>query len=537
MSQTISPQELKQLLESDEIYALIDVRERNEYEQGQIFGATQVSRRTLEARIPALVPLRSAKIVLYDDDGVRAGLAAKTLESHGYTAVHTLAGALAGWKKAGFPLVEGIHVLSKAFGEIVGELRGIVPAISPVELKKQLEAEPDGHVIIEVRPAAEVRKTGSIPGAINIPGVELPLRIADYAATGRKIIITCAGRTRGFIATATLKKMGVGHVFDLTNGTLGWRLAGYELEERVPAGPAPSAMSRRAVDDFAAGLAIEENVELLSLEQFEALRRRSANHPLYLLDVRSEEEYAHIGHIPGSLSIPGGQAIQNTDDVVAVRQANIVFICDNGTRSIITAYWYKQMGFTNVYVLRGGLETWLQAGNKTERGTGEELPLGFSGIRRQVEKVDASGLKTRLETESGKILLVDVSDGKSFAGGHIPGARWLPRGRLEQRIAEVVGGGPQTLIITGNDTYDPTFAARTLLELGYTNVQVLAGGNEGWQKAGYDIARGLEGIQADDWQVHLTEYGLEEAKRYFAWEESLVHLPEYMGYFQRKKIV
>ena len=85
------------------------------------------------------------------------------------------------------------------------------------------------------------------------------------------------------------------------------------------------------------------------------LQENNTIYPLYLLDVRTEEEYKHIGHIPGAISIPGGQAIQNTDDVAPVREANIVFVCDNGTRSIITAYWYKQMGFNNVYVLDGEL--------------------------------------------------------------------------------------------------------------------------------------------------------------------------------------
>ncbi len=536
MAEPISAPELNRLLTSDEPFALIDVRERNEYEQGHIFGATQVARRSLEVRIPLLIPLRDTKIVLYDDDGQRAGLAAATLERHGYANVHTLAGGLGAWDKTGFPLVEGVHVLSKAFGEIVAEADDGVPAISPAALKADLEADPGGHVIIEVRPPGEVAKTGSIPGAINIPGVELPLAVADYAATGRKIIITCAGRTRGIIATATLKKMGVANVFDLTNGTLGWRLAGYDLERDIPPGPAPSAVSRKAADNFATRLAAAENIPLISAERFAALRGRAAARPLYVLDVRSEAEYAYIGHIPGAISVPGGQAIQNTDDVVPVRQADIVFVCDNGTRSVITAYWYRRMGFANVSVLAGGLAAWLGDGNKPELGRDEQAPLGFGALSRRVGWIAVPELKSLLD-EGATALVIDVSDSKSFAGGHIPGARRLPRGRLEQQAAATIGDGREPLIVTGNDRYALVFAAGTLAELGYAGVRVLDGGNEAWRQAGYACAHGLEGTTPDDWHVHLTEYGVEEAVRYFAWEESLTRRPEYMSYFRRKGII
>ena len=45
----------------------------------------------------------------------------------------------------------------------------------------------------------------------------------------------------------------------------------------------------------------------------------------YLIDVRSENEYEK-GHIPGSLNIPGGQAVQRADDFVAVKNSRIIFV-------------------------------------------------------------------------------------------------------------------------------------------------------------------------------------------------------------------
>lgn len=536
MSKTISPAELKDLLESDEFYALIDVRERNEYESRQIFGASQVSRSQLEFRFPVLVPVKETKIVLYDDDHLRASLSAHTLERYGYSNIYILEGGIGAWEDEGFPVVKGVHVLSKSFGEIVGEIHNVVPTILPQELHPLLESNPDDYIIIEVRPSGEVQKTGSIPGAINITGIELPLRITDYINTGKTIITTCAGRTRGFIAAATLKLMGVKNVYDLNNGTLGWRLAGFELEQTIPLGPPPSLESRQAADHFATRLAKEQGIQFVSVEQLEFLQQKSDIEPLYVLDVRSSEEYDYIGHIPGSVSIPGGQAIQNTDDVIAINKANIVFVCDNGTRSIITAHWYKQIGFANVFVLNGGLSSWLQHSKELVQKTKEPSPLGFVELLKKVKKIDAAYLKNIL-TASPTPVIIDVSDSKTFANGHIPGSNWVAQGRLEQRIGTVVPDKTSLLVLTSNDQYQPVFAAGTLIELGYTNVFALEGGNESWLETGYELVQGLEGITPDDWQIHLTEYGLEEAVKYFEWEESLVHLPEYMSYFQRKNII
>ncbi|AIF52413.1 rhodanese-like domain-containing protein [Pelosinus sp. UFO1] len=536
MLKIISPEELKLLLESDEIYALIDVRERNEYEQGQILGATQVPRRLLESRIPVLIPVRNTKVILYDNDNYRSSLAAHTLKKYGYTNIYILAGGLNSWKIAGYPVVEGIHVLSKSFGEIVGEIRKSVPKLSATELKKIIDSNEDSFVIIEVRPLEEVQKTGSIPGAISIPGVELPLRITDYAKNGQKIITTCAGRTRGFISCATLKLMGIDNVYDLNNGTMGWQLAGFDLEKEVKKGALPSFESKKEGANFATKLANENNIQLISVKQLQALQQNAHQETLYLLDVRSHEEYAEIGHIAGSIAIPGGQAIQNTDDVIAVHNATIVFVCDNSARAIITAYWYNQMGFTNVYVLDGGLSAWTHSGHRLEKGPAEPFALGFIEASERVDKINPDLLKGIVDKPS-KTIIIDVEDSKKFHHGHIPGAHWVPRGWLEKRIENVITDKGTPLVVTCSDGFNSVLAAVTLLEMDFYNVCILDGGTNSWVEAGFGLTTGMEGIEPDDWHVHLTEFGSKEAIKYLKWEEDIINLPEYMNYFYRRGIV
>ena len=46
-------------------------------------------------------------------------------------------------------------------------------------------------------------------------------------------------------------------------------------------------------------------------------------------------------------------------------------------------------------------------------------------------------LKSRLESGTGEMLILDVRERDAYEEGHIPGAKLLPRGQLELRVTEV----------------------------------------------------------------------------------------------------
>jgi sulfur-carrier protein adenylyltransferase/sulfurtransferase len=81
----------------------VDVRERDEWDEGHIPGAIHVPRGNLESRIENAVADRSARIVLYCASGNRSAFAAKTLEELGYDDVASLSGGYTDWKRNGFP--------------------------------------------------------------------------------------------------------------------------------------------------------------------------------------------------------------------------------------------------------------------------------------------------------------------------------------------------------------------------------------------------------------------------------------------------
>jgi sulfur-carrier protein adenylyltransferase/sulfurtransferase len=81
---------------------LIDVRERDEYEQGFIPRAQWIPRGFLELKIEDAVPEREQEIIVYCAGGTRSALAAQALGQLGYSNVSSMAGGFRSWKNAGF---------------------------------------------------------------------------------------------------------------------------------------------------------------------------------------------------------------------------------------------------------------------------------------------------------------------------------------------------------------------------------------------------------------------------------------------------
>jgi sulfur-carrier protein adenylyltransferase/sulfurtransferase len=87
----------------DGSYAVVDVREQAEWDEGHLPRAVHIPRGSLESRIEQAVPDRSQPIILYCAGGSRSAFAARTLEELGYENVASLAGGYTDWKRNGLP--------------------------------------------------------------------------------------------------------------------------------------------------------------------------------------------------------------------------------------------------------------------------------------------------------------------------------------------------------------------------------------------------------------------------------------------------
>ncbi len=82
-------------------------------------------------------------------------------------------------------------------------------------------------------------------------------------------------------------------------------------------------------------------------------------------------------------------------------------------------------------------------------------------------------------------VLIDVREDDEYKDGYIPGALWIPRGKLELRIEDAVPDRSADIVLYCAGGTRSALAARSLTELGYTKVRSLAGGYGAWKRAGF----------------------------------------------------
>lgn len=82
---------------------IVDVREKDEWDDGHIPDAIHMSRGTIELDIEEKVPDANAMIICHCGGGGRSALAAESLQKMGYKNVRSMAGGLKAWNAAGFP--------------------------------------------------------------------------------------------------------------------------------------------------------------------------------------------------------------------------------------------------------------------------------------------------------------------------------------------------------------------------------------------------------------------------------------------------
>jgi len=519
---TISPGELADLMNSDGLYAVFDVRERGEFNNGQIPNSTSLPRSQIEFRIAELVPNQKVAIVVYDEGGERGALAAQTLAECGYGSVSVLEGGLNEWRKQGHPIVNGVNVPSKAFGEKVQHERRI-PEITPEELQRLRDAAAD-VVILDMRTPEEYARF-CIPGGLNVPGGDVVLWAAELRRKpGRTVVVNCAGRTRSIIGTAALRRLGLNNVRALRNGTMGWVLAGFDLESKPRTKSlVASSASRQNALALALRLAEEEGIATISASELKRISEKSDEGVTYLIDVRSESEY-QSGHLPGSLNIPGGQAVQRADDFTAVRNAKIIFISNQSARAVMAAYWYRQMGFPDVSVLRDGLACWRRDGGSVTTGTENRGPLGLEEAKKSVRILAPSDASTLRERSS--VVTLDVGSSPEYETAHLPGAKWMSRGWLELKLPGHFSDRAQAILISCPDGAHSILAARALAKSGYKNVYVLDGGVRAWIAVGFPTESGLTACLTETNDVVLSpsiKGNKEDMQRYLDWELKLKH--------------
>ena len=356
----VTVQELAAMRDDGEELAVLDTRDVGVHSAGHVPESCPVPASELEWRLASLLPRRAVRVVVIGEDDPAAHRAAHEVRRQGFTNVAVLASGVEAWAEAGYQVHDGIHTMSKAFGEHVAHVRA-TPMISAEELLSRRE-QGQAVALVDCRPEPEFEAL-HVPGAVNAPGTELLARVLGMdLKPGTPVAVSCAGRTRSIIGAQTLIDAGVDTpVLALENGTMGWKLAGEELARGAdgdPSGP-PSGSALRDAAARAGRLADSHRVPVIG-EADLAGWLADDSCTTYVFDVSSPAGFA-AGHRPGFASAPGGQLIQELTARTAVPSARIVVADSDGVQSRLTAYWLRLMGREAYALPDANRGRWLEA--------------------------------------------------------------------------------------------------------------------------------------------------------------------------------
>jgi rhodanese-related sulfurtransferase len=507
----IDAQTLKSTINDGAELALIDVREAGQFGVSHLLLAVPVPYSLLEARIAPLIPRKATRIVLIDaGDGI-ADKASAALSAMEFSDISILTGGVESWGAAGFELFMGENVPSKAFAEVV-EHECDTPSISAMELQAMFDAG-DDLVVLDSRTPEEFNRM-NIPNGVNCPGAELAYRAPDLIPSpDTLVVVNCAGRTRSIIGAQSLINAGVkNRVVALRGGTQGWVLADLELERG-------QTRSYGAISEESARLAGETSSRVMAKFGVGAIDHntladwRASERTTYVVDVRDEAAYK-AGHLPGSVSAPGGQLIQAIDRVAATRNARVVLVDDAEIRAAMTGHWLVQMGW-DAYVLKGGL-----GDAKLETGMPKPASPEVPGTVQMLSPSDAAAA-----LKNGDAIAIDVDISLDYRQAHLPGALWCNRARLAQCLPDLPKGA-KVIFYSEHETR-ARLAARDALALTDAPIALLAGGREAWKQAGLSLESSPDAPADEDcvdflFWVHDRHMGNKDSMRgYLAWEEQL----------------
>ncbi len=128
----------------------------------------------------------------------------------------------------------------------------------------------------------------------------------------------------------------------------------------------------------------------------------------------------------------------------------------------------------------------------------------LADAKSQIREVDTAEAE-RLVAEQPAAVVVDVREADEYEQGALAGAVHIPRGFLESQIENKVADHDAPLVVYCAGGTRSAFAARTLGELGYTDVVSVAGGFNKWKNEGraWSTPRTLSPEQRNRYQRHL----------------------------------
>ncbi|AUX23089.1 molybdopterin biosynthesis protein MoeB [Sorangium cellulosum] len=128
----------------------------------------------------------------------------------------------------------------------------------------------------------------------------------------------------------------------------------------------------------------------------------------------------------------------------------------------------------------------------------------ISDVRKSIRELSLSELKRRLD-EKAPMVLLDVREKEEYRAGYIPGAISIPRAFLEMQVEQKLPDKSAPIVAYCAGGTRSALAAKTLQDLGYTNVESANPGFVRWKDLKYPVEMppSLTEAQRDRYSRHL----------------------------------
>ena len=332
----------------------------------------------------------------------------------------------------------------------------------------------------------------------------LEIMVAKLAPRrGCRIVLCDAGEGLAERAAARLAGFGYGDVAVLAGGVEAWAEAGFEVYAGVNV---PS----KAFGEF-----VEASYGTPRIGAAELDARRAAGDDLVILDSRPFTEF-HNMSIPGGLDCPGAELAYRVHDAVRSAATTVVVNCAGRTRSIIGAQSLINAGVANpVVALENGTMGWHLAGLELARGAEQRAPeVSAAGLAKAQEAAarvaerfgvqtidDATLARFEAESDERSLFVFDVRNPEEYVAGHRAGARLAAGGQLVQATDHYVGTQNARIVLVDDTGVRATMTASWLIQMGWRDTTVLAGGlGDAPLATGPEPAEvlGLDGLDAEE---------------------------------------
>lgn len=198
-----------------------------------------------------------------------------------------------------------------------------------------------------------------------------------------------------------------------------------------------------------------------------------------IIDIRPAEDFSNE-HILDSISLPNGDIspltnIDKNSKLVIVAQTTDDQLAETATE------YLSGNGYTNVYILKGGINAWVASGAKTIY-LGDPTKISDQA---KLAYISIDELKKALSDE--KQFILDVREKNAFAEGHIKNSVNIPFDDLESRRREI----PSTkkIIVCGQNEIQEFQAAVKISDMLVASPFVLKGSIEKWKQQGFEIVK------------------------------------------------